>query len=76
MIKECRKKASLTQEQVAEAIGIDIRNYQEIEAERAIPLASTFAKLVFTLKLSNEEIISLLTYYAKVNQKKGKKESK
>lgn len=73
MLKEFRKSKNITQEKIAELANIDIRSYQEIEAERTIPLINTFAKIVLALEIDKDEIVKLLEHYAKMNNKKGKK---
>ncbi len=74
MFKEYRLKKNLTQDQLAELVNIDIRSYQDIEAGRTIPLASTYAKIVLVLELNSKDIQKTLEYYSKINKKKGKKE--
>lgn len=75
MFKQYRKKIKMTQEKISELANIDIRNYQKIEADEAMPLASTFAKIVFALEMPKEEIIKELEYCSKIEKKKGKKEN-
>lgn len=72
MFKQYRKRLGLTQEKIAELANIDIRNYQKIESDDVIPLANTFAKIAFSLNMSEEEIIKELKYCSKINHKKGK----
>lgn len=73
MYKEYRTKRKITQEKLAELINIDIRSYQDIESKKSVPLVSTFAKIVFALDISNEDIIKQLKEYSKISKKKGKK---
>lgn len=72
MFKQYRKNKGITQEKIAELANIDIRNYQKIEADEAIPLANTFAKIAFALDMTKEEIIKELEYCSKIDKKKGK----
>jgi len=72
MFKQYRKRLGLTQEKISELTNIDIRNYQKIESDEAIPLVNTFAKIAFSLKMSEDEIIKELKYCSKLNRKKGK----
>lgn len=74
MLKLCREKSGLTQENLAEIIKIDIRTYQYIEAEKTIPMGNTLARIILALNLNDQEIKDLLIYYSKKNTKKGKKE--
>lgn len=72
MFKQYRKNHNITQEKIAELANIDIRNYQKIESDEAIPLASTFARIAFGLDMTKEEIINELEYCSKIDKKKGK----
>lgn len=74
MLKDLREKSGITQEKISEMIGIDIRTYQYIEAEKTIPMGNTLAKIIFALNLSDIEIRELLIYYSNKTIKKGKKE--
>ena len=76
MFKQYRKRLGLTQEKISELTNIDIRNYQKIESDEAIPLVNTFAKIAFSLKMSEDEIIKELKYCSKLNRKKGKNKIK
>lgn len=73
MFKNYRIRMGLTQEKLSELVGIDIRSYQDIEANRTIPLTNNFAKIAIALKLSDEEIINELLKCSNIDKKKGRK---
>lgn len=56
MIKEKRKALKLTQEQMAEKLGISLRQYIRIDHEEDMPRRDIMKKLIDELALSNEEI--------------------
>lgn len=59
-IKEGRQRAGLTQEQVAERVGISTAHYKRLESPvsiRSIPSAFTVAKVAKVLKLSLDELL-------------------
>lgn len=53
-IKELRKEKSLTQEQLAELIGIEPRNIIKIENAQTFPRAQTLDKILCVLEISPE----------------------
>lgn len=53
-IKELRKEKSLTQEQLAELIGIEPRNIIKIENAQTFPRAQTLDKILYVLEISPE----------------------
>lgn len=64
MIKEKRKSKNYTQEQMAEKLGISLRQYIRIDNEKALPRRDILKKLITELELTNEEIgkyIKILT---------------
>ncbi len=56
MIKEKRKSMHLTQEQMADKLGISLRQYVRIDNEEDLPRRDVLNNLIETLNLSNEEI--------------------
>ena len=60
MIKEYRLKNNLSQEELAEEIGISNRHLQRLEQNEEHTRLSTFKKIVKSLKISDEEIIKFI----------------
>lgn len=56
MIKEKRNAMKYTQEQMAEKLGISLRQYVRIDNEKAFPRRDILKKLIAELQLTNEEI--------------------
>ncbi len=56
-IKELRKERSLTQEQLAELIGIDTRNLIKIENGQTFPRANTLDRLIEVFEIAPDEIL-------------------
>lgn len=56
MIKEKRNSMCYTQEQMAEKLGISLRQYVRIDNEQAFPRRDILKKLIIELELTNEEI--------------------
>ena len=66
MIKEKRNSKHYTQEQMAEKLGISLRQYVRIDNEQAFPRRDILKRLIIELELTNEEIgkyIKNLTEY-------------
>ena len=64
MIKEKRNLKHYTQEDMAEKLGISLRQYVRIDTEKAFPRRDILKKLIDELGLTNEEIgayIKILT---------------
>lgn len=64
MIKEKRNSKHYTQEQMAERLGISLRQYIRIDNEKSLPRRDILKKLITELELTNEEIgqyIKILT---------------
>lgn len=64
MIKEKRVHKQYTQEQMADKLGISLRQYIRIDNEKAFPRRDILKKLIIELELTNEEIgeyIKILT---------------
>ena len=60
MIKENRKKKGITQEKLAELIGITARQLQRIEKNEDETKIKTLKKIIKELDISNEEIIKYM----------------
>ena len=56
-IKELRKERSLTQEKLAELIGIDTRNLIKIENGETFPRVNTLEKLIEVFDITPDEIL-------------------
>ena len=56
MIKEKRKLKNLTQEEMAEKLGISLRQYVRTDNEKAFPRRDILKKIILELNLTNEEI--------------------
>lgn len=60
MIREYRLKNRLSQEELAEEIGISWRHLQRLEYNEENTRISTFKKIVKTLEVPDEEIIKFI----------------
>ena len=60
MIKEYRLKNKLSQEELAEEIGISNRHLQRLEHNEEKTRLSTFKKIVKALDISDNEIIDFI----------------
>lgn len=69
MFEKYRKKAGLTQEQVAEKTNISWRQLQRIEKGVSIPSIETFSKLIMVLKISNDDVLNYINQFTKVKEK-------
>lgn len=56
MIKEKRKLKKYTQEQMAQILGISLRQYIRIDKEEDLPRRDVLNKLIFALNLTDSEI--------------------
>ena len=56
MIKEKRNTMNLTQQEVAEELGISLRQYIRIDNEEDLPRRDVLQNLIKLLNLSNEEL--------------------
>ncbi len=56
-VKELRKERSLTQEQLAEIIGIETRNLIKIENGQTFPRVNTLDKLIKAFQITPDEIL-------------------
>lgn len=60
MIKQYRQKNKLTQEELAEEIGISCRHLQRLEHNEENTRVSTLKKIIKTLDIPDEEIIKFI----------------
>ena len=56
MIKEKRKTKKYTQEQMANILGISLRQYVRIDKEEDLPRRDVLQKLILELDLTDDEI--------------------
>ena len=56
MIKEKRKELGYTQEQMANILGISLRQYARIDKEEDLPRRDILKKVINVFNLNNEEI--------------------
>ncbi len=63
MFEKYRKKAKMTQEQVAEKTNISWRQLQRIEKGISIPTIETFAKLITVLNISDEDALQYIKQF-------------
>lgn len=57
MLREYRKRAKMSQEDLEKKINIDRKTIFRIENDLNMPLLDTFAKMAIALNLSDEEIV-------------------
>ncbi len=67
MIKEKRRALNLTQEQMADLLGISLRQYVRIDNEEDLPRRDVLQNLIEQLALSNEEIGQYIREISKVS---------
>ena len=60
MLKKYRKKNKLSQEELAEEIGISTRHLQRLEQDEEKIRVSTFKRIVKTLNIPDDEIIKFI----------------
>lgn len=60
MLKNYRKKNNLSQEELAEEIGISSRHLQRLERNEEKTRLSTFKKIVKALNIPDEEVIKFI----------------
>ena len=60
MLKKYRKKNKLSQEELAEEIGISTRHLQRLEQDEENTRVSTFKRIVKTLNIPDDEIIKFI----------------
>ena len=60
MLKKYRKKNKLSQEELAEEIGISTRHLQSLEKDEEKTRVSTFKRIVKTLNIPDDEIIKFI----------------
>ncbi len=73
LFKEYRKKAKLTQEQVAELADINTRTLQRVENEVEVPSIETLRRLVKALNISSEDLYCYVVNFNLGNNKSKKK---
>ena len=56
MLQEYRKRAKITQEKLSEITGLDRKTIFRIENDLTIPRVDSYAKIVTSLNMTNEEI--------------------
>lgn len=59
-IKNCRIKRNITQEKLAESIGVSPRQMQRIENNESSTKISTLKKIIKELNMTDEEIIEII----------------
>lgn len=69
LVKKQRKRKKLTQEKVAEAIGISDKHYSKIEMGKYVPSLQTFFKLIDVLELKTDDFST-----DKINQREREKD--
>ena len=60
MIKKYRLKNNLSQEELAEKIGISTRHLQRLERNEENTRVSTFKKIITTLNIPDDEILKFI----------------
>ena len=60
MIRQYRRAKNLSQEELAEEIGISWRQLQRLERNEENTRLSTFKRIVKTLNISDDEIIKFI----------------
>lgn len=60
MIKECRKLKGITQEELAEKIGISTRQLQRIEENETKTKIQTLKKIIKALDICDEAILDFM----------------
>lgn len=58
-LREIRLKRNMTEKQLAELIGIQLRTYKNYETGKTIPRIQTLRKLSITLNISSDELLEL-----------------
>ena len=69
MIKEKRIAKKYTREQMAELLGISLRQYVRIDNEEDLPRRDVLQKLIFELNLTDNEIGKYIRAIVKNNMK-------
>lgn len=67
MIKEKRKEKHYTQEQMANLLGISLRQYARIDREEDLPRRDVLSKLISELDLTDVEIEEYIRKITKDN---------
>ncbi len=58
-LKELRLSRNLTQEQLAELIGISLKTYKNYESGTTVPRIPVFRKLVIALETTADELLEI-----------------
>ena len=58
-IKEARLKRNLTQEQLAELIGVHPRTYRNYETGKTVPRIQVIRKICIALKTSSDDLLEI-----------------
>lgn len=66
MIQEKRKLLKLTQGEMAEKLGISLRQYVRIDNEKSFPRRDILKKLITELNLTDEEIAQYIKSITKL----------
>ena len=64
-IKNFRKNQSYTQEQLSEALGMDVSALSKIENGKCFPSLETLCKIMKTLKIKPDELFDFINYKEK-----------
>lgn len=70
-VKQLRKKQNMTQEKLAEALGIGVRSIGKIETGKSFPSAKNIEKLIITLQTSPIELFNFEYIQPKSDIKKA-----
>jgi len=68
MVK-ARTRKHLSQQEIAEAIGVSVRQYQRIEKGLCQPKAEVFLRLVLTLDLNIEDYREVVFSYVPISSR-------
>lgn len=58
-LREIRLERNLTEKQLAELIGVQVRTYRNYEMGKTIPRIDVVRKLAMTLKISSDELLEM-----------------
>ncbi len=68
MIKEYRKQANLTQEQLAEKLEISTRQLQRLEKETDVPSFTTLQRIVLILNINDKDLANYIRNLKRENK--------
>ena len=69
MLEEYRKRAQITQEKLSEMTGLDRKTIFRIENDITIPRVDSYAKIVTSLNMTDEEISNHLKKIINIDKK-------